>query len=555
MSKKNRRRNHHSSNGNPGQNKPQDTLEELKDRDEEASDETVKEETADIAEESGEAEEPVGAEESAEAEAPAKDEEQTGEEDEADEAEEETGEAEEEAEEEEEDDEEEDEDEEEEEEELTPEERRRIRRRQRRIRNQILAYGTVAVLLLVMLFGAYIGVSSISKKHAEKVAQQELEQQAESLVEDETIVISEPEIVEESVEEVDPLDEIAMACIAEMPLEDKVAGLFIITPEQLTGVSTAIRAGDSTQEALGTYAVGGLIYSKQNIQNATQIKEMLDNTAKMSKYPIFLAINEEGGNHSAMASAGAAEKALSAAEVGETKDAAQAYSAGQAIGSYLSQAGFTLDFAPVADLITNEANTTLQGRTYGTDPSMVSGMVGQMVQGLTDGGVEACVKFFPGLGGCAEDTADGMTRTERTLEEMTAAEFTVFQSAFQAGASFVLVSHESAPNVIGNDDTTQCSLSSVILKDILREQLGFDGVIVTDAMDQAAITEYYTPDEAAVKAIRAGADMILKPEDFKTAYEGVLAAVQSGAISEERINESLLRIYRIKYKNTVALTE
>ncbi|MCR5031749.1 MAG: beta-N-acetylhexosaminidase [Lachnospiraceae bacterium] len=458
-------------------------------------------------------------------------------------------------EEEEDDDEDEDDDEEdEEEEELTPEERRRLRRRQRRIRNQILAYGTVAVLLLCILFGTYLGVSSIHQKRVQKAAEEQALQE-QTLEEEETIVLSEPETIEESEEEIDPLDEIAMACIAEMPLEDKVAGLFIITPEQLTGVSTAIRAGDSTQEALGTYAVGGLIYAKQNIQNADQIKEMLDNTVKMSKYPIFLAVNEEGGKNGAIASSGIESAAASASEVGSTGDAAGAYTAGQTIGSYMNKYGFNLDFAPVADLITNENNTTLQGRTYGSDPSMVSGMVSQMVQGLMDGGASACVKYFPGLGGTEEDTADGMARTERTLEEMNTAEFTVFQAAFQAGAEFVLVSNESAPGVVGNDDTTQCSLSSVIMKDILRDQLGFNGVIVTDAMDQLSITEYYTPDEAAIKAIKAGADMILRPEDFKTAYEGLLEAVRSGSISEERIDESLLRIYRIKYKNTVALTE
>ncbi len=144
-----------------------------------------------------------------------------------------------------------------------------------------------------------------------------------------------------------------------------------------------------------------------------------------------------------------------------------------------------------------------------------------------------------------------MASTERTLEEFRAEEFTVFQAGIDAGADMVMVSHIAAPALTG--DNTPCSLSSAVVTDLLRDELHFDGVIITDALNMSAITDYYGADEAAVLALRAGCDMLLMPEDYEKAYNAVLQAVQeeNGPISEERINDALRRIYRIKYADKV----
>ena len=117
----------------------------------------------------------------------------------------------------------------------------------------------------------------------------------------------------------------------------------------------------------------------------------------------------------------------------------------------------------------------------------------------------------------------------------------------------IMVTHAAYPQITG--DNTPATMSDVVITDILRNELGYNGVVITDAMNMGAITEYYGADEAAIKALRAGADMILMPEDFELAYEGVLAAVLEGTISEERINDSLARVYRIKYEDTVSVGE
>lgn len=426
---------------------------------------------------------------------------------------------------------------------------RREARRKRRVRNQIMAYLTVIVLIAAMAVGIVFGVQYLTRAGREK-AQEKQEQVDQMLGEEESIEEPENDSAE-TVEELTPqqkLDAIVDAGIEVMPLEDKVAGLFLVTPESITGVSTAVKAGDGTKEALTQYAVGGIIYSTRNIQNESQFKEMVDNTKLYANYPLFVAVEDEGGSNSPLAEKGLVTKQDGAVTIGETGEADKAYQAGSAIGTYLSEYGFNLDFAPVAD-ITSVDNSIMAKRAYGSEADKVSTYVTSMVQGLKEQKVSTCLKYFPGTGSTTQDTEEGLASTDRSAEDFRANEFVVFQAGIEAGADMVMVSHMSAPALAG--DNTPCSMSSAVVTDILRKELGFDGVIITDAMNKKAVSDYYSADEAAVLALRAGCDMILMPEDFEQAYNGVLEAVQSGVISEERINDSLRRIYRIKYADRV----
>ena len=431
---------------------------------------------------------------------------------------------------------------------------RREYRHKRRVRNQIIAYIVSLILLAAFIVGAAFGIKYVvseieDKKHAEEL-QQQLEEMSEAEVEVPVIAapIEVPEPTEAPVEEKSYLDEIVDACISEMPIEDKVAGLFVITPEALTGTGQVIRAGDTTREKLGEYAVGGLIYDADNIQSETQLTEMLQNTRNYSKYPVFLGVDEEGGDISRVAESGLVENVGSASEIGAAGDTQKAKEAGTAVGTYLAGFGFDLNFAPVADVNLIE-DSIIGERTFGNDAALVGGMVAANVEGMQDAGVSACLKHFPGIGSTTEDTHAGMAGSERTLEEFTQTEFTAFKAGMDAGAEFIMVSHLSVPGITG--DNTPSSISSIVITDVLRGQLGYNGIVITDAMDMAAITAYYTADQAAVMALQAGADMILMPEDFETAYNGVLEAVNNGTLTEERIDESLRRIFRVKYKDKV----
>lgn len=428
---------------------------------------------------------------------------------------------------------------------------RREARRKRRVRNQILAYTTVVIFILALAVGIVFGVQYLTQAGIEN-EQQKQEQIDQMLGEEESLEVpeTEPESSEEIVELTpeQKLDEIVNAGIEVMPLEDKVAGLFIVTPESITGVNTAVKAGEGTKQALTKYSVGGIVYSTKNIQSEAQIKEMIETTKLYANYPLFIAVEDEGGKISPLEEKGLVAKQDGAAAIGEGEDAAKAAEAGKAIGSYLAEYGFNLDLAPVADLSSVE-KSVMEKRAYGAEADKVSPFVTAMVQKLQEQKVSACLKHFPGMGSTTQDTDAGLASTDRSAEDFRANEFVVFQAGIDAGADMVMVSHMSAPALAG--DNAPCSMSSAVVTDILRKELGFEGVIITDAMNIAAVSNYYGADDAAVLALRAGCDMILMPEDFEKAYNGVLEAVKSGVISEERINDSLRRVYRIKYADRV----
>lgn len=441
------------------------------------------------------------------------------------------------------------------------EEDKREFRRKRRVRNQILAYVSLVLILLVVTVGGFFalkaGSAAIAKKQQQKLeeealalaqATEEMTQTSEAEPEPETVSEEETTTVEEYTDE-ELLDEIVDACIMEMSLEDKVAGLFIVTPEALTGVSKAVKAGDGTKEALEKYPVGGLIYFKQNIQSKEQITEMLANTVSMSKYPVFLAVDEEGAGVARVADALGLKKADSAAEIGESGDANNAYNTYKEIGTYLTEYGFNLNFAPVADVLTDPDNDAIGERSFGSDPAVVSSMVASSVTALEEVGVTACMKHFPGQGDANGDTHEGLASSDRTLEEIKATELQPFAAGMEAGAQMIMVGHFTVPAI--DEDNTPASLSKKVITDLLREEMGYNGVVITDALNMSAVSEYYDSAQACIMAFKAGADMVLMPEDFEAAYEGVLAAVKDGTISEARINDSLRRVYRIKYKSTI----
>lgn len=437
---------------------------------------------------------------------------------------------------------------------------RRGYRRKRRIRNQVIAYFMAVVLLAGIVVGANFGIQTLFgfiKDHQtanvnatepnNPVESEPTENEAEnaSLSHEEEI----PPLVEEAEPEISVLDMIVENCIAELTIEEKIAGLFIITPDSLTGTDGAIRAGDVTRNKLLEYPVGGLVYFGSNIQSAGQITEMLENTRNMSKYPLFLAIDEEGGSVARLANKNLAGNVGPMASIGQTLDPENAKTAGTTIGTYLSDFGFNVNFAPVADVGMGTEDHPLGDRTFSTDPAVAADMVRAFVYGMKESGVHSTLKHFPGLGYAEIDTHEGMAIVERTLDEMRVSEFLPFIAGIDAGAELIMVSHISAPNATG--DNTPASLSKKMITEILRGELGYDGVVITDALNMGAITEYYTAAEASVKALQAGADIILMPESFAEAYIGVMEALESGKITEERINESLRRIYRVKYATQV----
>ncbi len=426
------------------------------------------------------------------------------------------------------------------------ESRREIRRRKKK-RAQIIAYSVAIVLIILLGIGIFRGADQLMNYVCERKTKPEEQQSTEAQSEGE---ISEPSAEEPEEAKTDALDALVDSTIAAMSLEDKVAGLFMVTPEALTEVGTVVKAGDGTKKALEAYPVGGLIYFGQNIVDEKQLKEMISNTVMYSKYPLFMGIDEEGGKVARLGNSDIeVEKVDEAATIGASGDTSEAYGAMASIAGYLTKFGFNVDFAPVADVLTNSDNEVIGTRAYSSDSGVVAEMAQAAIKGLQENHVSACMKHFPGLGDVVQDPHKELTTTDKSLAEMRETEFIPYITGIEAGTDMIMISNMSAPQVIG--DNTPCCMSSLIVTDVLRTELGYNGIVITDAMNMGAIKDYYKDGEAAVQAVQAGVDIILMPNDFKAAYQGVLDAVNDGTISEDRINESLHRIYRVKFKDSV----
>ena len=360
------------------------------------------------------------------------------------------------------------------------------------------------------------------------------------------------------------------AIIDKMTLEQKVAQLFVVSPETLTGVDSVQYAGDMTYQALQDYPVGGIVFAKDNIDSSSQFGTMTDNlqsySEEISGLPLFLAAAEEGGSASVLGnndnldeyyensysddgsdySSSSANSVHSGApsmsEIGRKDDSTNAYEAGKSIGRLMSAYGLNLDLAPVADVLSGNS-TGIGNRTFGTDAQTVSDMALEVIRGIQEEDVNAAMKYFPGYG-AASSNMSGFPVINSSLDELKKKEFLPYSNAIAQGMDFVMVGHISVPNVTGDD--TPASLSEKMISEVLRKDLGFKGIVMTDYLNDKTIVKNYGAADAAVKAIQAGADLLLEPDDLEAAYEGVLKAVKKGDITEDRLDESIYRILRVK---------
>ena len=339
----------------------------------------------------------------------------------------------------------------------------------------------------------------------------------------------------------------AQTLLEGMSLEEKIYQLFMVTPEQLIDdrVPAVTQTDEDSRQAIRERPVGGVIYFAQNLETPEQVREMIGGLQEASALPLFIGVDEEGGTVSRAGSNPA--MGITAfppmAEIGASGDPAQAYRVGYTLGAELSRLGFNLDFAPVADVFSNPENSIIGGRAFGTDGETVSAMVSSAVTGFRESGLLCSAKHFPGHGDTASDSHTGAAYTYRTLPELEAMELLPFRAAMEAGVPFIMVGHISAPNVTGTDVPSSLSYDMVQL---LKSRMGYQGLVITDAMNMGAVTDRYSSGEAAVMAIQAGVDVILMPEDFREAVSGVQAAVKNGTLSVERIEESVLKILNTK---------
>lgn len=336
-----------------------------------------------------------------------------------------------------------------------------------------------------------------------------------------------------------------------MTLEQKVGQMFFVRPESLSA-----RSGSVTQwsaecsETLQKYPPGGVALFGQNIADPAQLRALVADMQSASVIPLLIGVDEEGGRVARIAEKPAFDvvRYQSMAEVGRTQKPEAAQEAYAAIGAYLTQYGVNIDFAPVADVNTNPRNTVIGNRAFGSDPVQVAPLVRAAVEGLRQSGVLSCIKHYPGHGDTRNDTHNGAVTLEKTWEELKGCELIPFIAALDS-TDMVMASHISVPAV---DPTgLPASLSQRMIEEKLRGELGYGGVVITDALEMGAIAQHYTPAESAVKAVSAGVDILLMPSDYPAAYTGLVQAVRDGRVPETRIDESVLRILSLKIRRGV----
>lgn len=334
--------------------------------------------------------------------------------------------------------------------------------------------------------------------------------------------------------------------LAGMTLHEKVCQLLVVKPSSITGVSRVTAAGEATRAALERYPVAGLLYDDTNLVTMEQTKTMLANVQSCVKIPLILTCDEEGGRvNRLMHTIGTTYVGpmLDYKNQGEAKAAENA----RTIAEDLRACGFNMDLAPVADVWSNPANTVIGDRAYSGDFQQAAQLVAAAVGGFHEGGVACCLKHFPGHGDTSADSHHGSVYVYKTLDELRREELVPFRAGIEAGADAVMLGHL----IMADLDGRPALFSHQVVTGLLREELGFDGVVITDSLEMRAMTDYYGSGEIAVAAVQAGVDLLLCPRDLDGAVAALTQAVEDGAISQQRLDESVLRVLRLKLERGI----
>ncbi|WP_430080057.1 beta-N-acetylhexosaminidase [Paraclostridium bifermentans] len=339
--------------------------------------------------------------------------------------------------------------------------------------------------------------------------------------------------------EEDTNDEI-MIKINEMTLDEKI-GQMVVSGFNGTNFNGEL------DTLINDLKVGGVILFSRNIEDSKQLKKLnLDIEEANKNIPLFISIDEEGGRVNRLAKN--IKRFGSAKSIGDKGDVKYAYENGKEIGKTLKVHKINMNFAPVLDIYSNSKNTVIGDRAFGDNEKIVETMGIATMQGLKDEDVIPVIKHFPGHGDTEVDSHMGLPVVEKSVDQLYDFEFVPFKKAIESGADSVMVSHILMKQI---DDKNPATLSYNLITKILRNEMKFSNVIITDDMCMKAITNRLSVEEASIKSIKAGSDIILIGSDTsktKSVIEKIKLDVERNKISEKRIDESVYRILKLKQK-------
>ncbi|MBR8741301.1 glycoside hydrolase family 3 protein [Nocardiopsis sp. MG754419] len=340
---------------------------------------------------------------------------------------------------------------------------------------------------------------------------------------------------------------LAPELLAGMDLDDKIGQLMVLTAQGTTAADNAAQ--------IEAYHPGGLIYFDANLEDAEQIAELSAGVQELAGeqaqgVPLFLGIDQEQGRVVRMPVGTHFPDAMA---VGATGDTDLAALRAATTATELAAVGVNLNYAPDADVNTDPNNPVIGIRSFGSDPDRVSDMVLAEAAAYAENGVVPVAKHFPGHGDTDVDSHTGLPVIDLPRDRWEAEHLPPFRAAVEAGVDAIMTAHVLMPQLDDSEDPA--TLSPVIIDGILRDELGYDGVVTTDALNMEGVRQRHDDGEIAVRVIEAGVDQLLMPPDPGAAVSAIRAAVEDGRISEERIDASVLRVLTLKEKRGVLEAE
>ena len=325
-----------------------------------------------------------------------------------------------------------------------------------------------------------------------------------------------------------------------MTTREKICQLLIVHPEVLTDGGTVTAMTDELSAALRDYPVGGFLLSAGNMTSGEQLAALTAALSSASATAPLVTVDEEGGRVARLMNTVGTTK-LNSMYSYRSLGTQGAYDNAQTIARDIAAYGFNTDFAPVADVWTNKRSSAIGDRAYSDDYDEAAELVAAAVKGFHDGGVICCLKHFPGHGSTKTDSHDGAATVDKTLPQLRQEDLKPFVSGIAAGADMVMVGHLTVPTM----DDAPASVSRKIVTNLLRYDLGFRGVIVTDGLQMQALAQY-TDGEKAVLALAAGNDMLLEISDVPGTVAAIEKALVDGTLTQAALDQSVLRILQLK---------
>ncbi|MEN1759607.1 glycoside hydrolase family 3 protein [Anoxynatronum sibiricum] len=334
--------------------------------------------------------------------------------------------------------------------------------------------------------------------------------------------------------------------VAAMSLEEKAGQVIMPAFRQTADGKPILRLDESTRDTLLEIQPAGVILFSENIDHNSQVKSLIEALQANATVPLLVSVDEEGGRVSRLGAKGISVPRLPAAGVfGESGDAKMVYEAGLELGKAMKMLGFNMNMSPVADVNTNPLNPVIGDRSFGSDPVEVGRLTVSMANGLMDAGILPVLKHFPGHGDTHQDTHRGAVNLPHDQERLASVELIPFRRGIEAGLPAIMTAHLHVP---AYDNAFPATLSPAVLTGLLREKLGFEGVIMTDALDMQAITDDWSTEEAVILALAAGADLLLMPPEPLVARDAIVTAVTNGELPQERLDVAVERVLLLKWK-------